>query len=40
MRCLPKGIVFNGILRRIVQKTQIGVGFVGKVRREVIGREP
>ena len=37
MRRLTERIVFKGILRRIVQKTQIGVGFVGEIRREVIG---
>ena len=37
MRRLTERIVFDGILRRIMQKTQIGVGFVGEIRREVIG---
>ena len=40
MRRLTERIVFKGILRRIVQKTQIGVGFVGEIRREVIGDRP
>jgi hypothetical protein len=31
MRRLTKRIVLKGILRRIVQKTQIGVGFVGEI---------
>src|SRR5215469_3744195 len=36
VRRLAKGIVIDGTLRRIVQKPQIGVGFVGKIRAEVI----
>jgi hypothetical protein len=39
MRRPTERIVFKRILRRIAQKAQIGMGFVGEERREVIGGE-
>ena len=36
VRCLTKGVVFGGLLRRVVQKPHDGMGLVGEVRRKEI----